>query len=109
MIFKKLKQRSPIIKSNKKKKKIWEELFQLKHHRKLSYDTLSLSSKTDISKEMEKNQGDYTCIYNRNNKKKNTNQKRILPSILKSKRKNNKLINNKIKKVSFKNEIELLD
>ena len=110
MIFKKLKQRSPIIKSNFKEPKIWEELFQLKHHRKLSYDTASLSSKTDFSKEMEKNQGDYTCIYNRNNKKKNTNQKRILPSILKSKRKNNKFINNKIKKkVSFKNEIELLD
>ena len=70
MIFKKLKQRSPIIKSNFKEPKIWEELFQLKHHRKLSYDTLSLSSKTDISKEMEKNQGDYTYIYNRNNKKK---------------------------------------
>ena len=109
MIFKKLKQRSPIIKSNFKEPKIWEELFQLKHHRKLSYDTLSLSSKTDISKEMEKNQGDYTYIYNRNNKKKNIHQKTILPSILKSKRKNSKLINDKIKKVSFKDEIELLD
>ena len=108
MIFKRLKQRSPIIKSNFKEPKIWEELFILKNHRKLSFDTSSLSSKTDISKEMEKNQNEYRPIYNRGN---NNNKKKIvLQSILKSKKNNNNKINkSKIKKVSFRNEVEFLD
>ena len=109
MIFKKLKQRSPIIKSNFKEPKIWEELFVLKQHRKLSFDTTSsLSSKTDISKEMERNQGDYTSIYNRANNNNNKKKKKVLQSILRTKRKNNN-VKNRIKKVSFKKEIEFLD
>ena len=109
MIFKKLKQRSPIIKSNFKEPKIWEELFVLKQHRKLSFDTTSsLSSKTDISKEMERNQGDYTSIYNRANNNNNIKKKKVLQSILKTKRRNNN-IKNRIKKVSFRKEVEFLD
>ena len=110
MIFKKLKQRSPIIKSNFKEPKIWEELFVLKQHRKLSFDTTSsLSSKTDISKEMERNQGDFTSIYNRtNNNNNNIKKKKVLQSILKTKRNNNN-VKNRIKKVSFRKEVEFLE
>ena len=108
MIFKRLKQRSPIIKSNFKEPKVWEELFVLKQHRKLSFDTSSLSSKTDISKEMEKNQSEYISFYNRANNI-NKNKKTVLHSILKHRKKKNKNEKNKIKKVSFRNDVEFLD
>ena len=97
MIFKKLKQRSPIIKSNFKEPKIWEELFVLKQHRKLSFDTSSLSSKTDISKEMEKNQSEYISFYNRA-KNINKNKKTVLHSILKHRKKKIKMKKIKLRK-----------
>ena len=102
MIFKKLKQRSPLIKSNFKEPKFWEELFILKNNK--NYDNFSISSKTDISKEIEKNFGEYTSCINRIKRKK-------IKSILKN-NKNNKNIYVKkemCKKVSFREEVELLD
>ena len=102
MIFKKLKQRSPLIKSNFKEPKFWEELFILKNNK--NYDNFSISSKTDISKEVEKNFGEYTSCIHRIKRKK-------IKSILKN-NKNNKNIYVKkemCKKVSFREEVELLD
>ena len=98
MIFKRLKQKTLFIKSNYKEPKLWEELFVLKKNKNINYDELSINSKTDISNEMQKNQND--SIYSVN--------KFCIISILKNKK--NKCEKVKIcKKVSFKENVELID
>ena len=98
MLFKKLKQRTLFIKSNYKESKMWEELFVLKNYNNINYDELSINSKTDISKELEKNQNHTNCCVNKIH---------IIPILKNKKTKHEKL---KIcKKVSFKENIELID
>ena len=92
----------------KEEEKHWEELFMLKSRKRLmSFDASSISSKTDISKELDKNLGETFCnqVITSNN---NDNDKKPLQSILK--RKNNK--NEKIsfgKRVSFNKKIEFCE
>ena len=93
----------------KKEKKQWEELFVMKSRRKrsMSYDASSISSKTDISKELDKNMGE---TYNNQVVQIKTfeNVKKPLQSILK--RKSQCFDNLKFqKKVSFEPKIELCE
>ena len=98
MIFKRLKQRTLFIKSNYKEPKLWEELFILKNYNDINYDEVSINSKTDISKEIEKNQNDNNCCV----------KKIRIVSILKKKKNKREKINI-CKKVSFKENVEILD
>jgi hypothetical protein len=98
MIFKRLKQKTLFIKSNYKEPKLWEELFVLKKNKNINYDELSINSKTDISNEMQKNQND--SIYSVN--------KFCIISILKNKKNKCEKVKT-CKKVSFKENVELID
>ena len=98
MIFKRLKQKTLFIKSNYKEPKLWEELFVLKKNKNINYDELSINSKTDISNEMQKNQNDSIYCVN----------KFCIISILKNKKNKCEKVKT-CKKVSFKENVELID
>ena len=102
MIYRKIKERP--IQQKFEEKKQWEELFILKKDKRtLSFDASSISSKTDISKELNKNLGD---VYNNQNNNNNNNNINIpIRPILKNKYLNhNHHITYKI--FSFKSKIE---
>ncbi len=105
MIYRKIKERP--IQQKYEEKKQWEELFILKKDkRNLSYDASSISSKTDISKELNKNLGD---IYNNNNNNTNINDIKNINMPIRPILKNKSLKNccsNKKKKVTFQNKID---
>ena len=98
---------------NKKKienEKHWEELFELKSRRRLmSYDASSISSKTDISKELDKNLGENFSnqINVNNNNEENNKKNKPLQSILR--RRNFKKDNLSLKRVSFDKKIEFCE
>ena len=104
MIYRKNKEKSFVKNKFFNDDKQWEKLFILKtRKRSFSFDASSISSKTDISKELNKNLDNQNNInYNNNNNKKENKQ---IHSILK----NNHLMKNKkvcLKKVTFSNKIE---
>ncbi len=104
MIYRKNKEKNFVKNQFFNDDKQWEKLFILKtRKRSFSFDASSISSKTDISKELNKNLENQNNInYNNNSNKKENKQ---IHSILK----NNRLIKNKkvcLKKVSFSNKIE---
>ena len=105
MIYRKIKERP--IQQKYEEKKQWEELFILKKDkRNLSYDASSISSKTDISKELNKNLGD---IYNHNNNNTNINDINNINMPIRPILKNKSLKNccsNKKKKVTFQSKID---
>ena len=97
MIYRKNKDKSFIQKNNDDK--TWEKLFILKNRkRSFSFDASSISSKTDISKELNKN-------YQQNNYS-NFKEKNQIHSILKHNNSVNKKFQIPKKKVSFKSKIE---
>jgi hypothetical protein len=102
MIYRKIKERP--IQQKFEEKKQWEELFILKKDKRtLSFDASSISSKTDISKELNKNLGD---VYNNQNNNNNNNNINIpIRPILKNKSFKN-CCSNKKKKVSFQSKID---
>ena len=104
MIYRKNKEKNFVKNQFFNDDKQWEKLFILKtRKRNFSFDASSISSKTDISKELNKNLDNQNNInYNNNNNKKENKQ---IHSILK----NNHLMKNKkvcLKKVTFSNKIE---
>ena len=110
MIYRKIKERP--IQQKFEEKKQWEELFVLKKDkRNLSFDASSISSKTDISKELNKNLGDVYNYQNNNNNINNNKNNNIsnnnmpLRPILKNKSLKN-CCSNKKKKVSFQSKID---
>ena len=112
MFYRKNNKEKLFMKKSKKinyEKKQWEDLFIIKTKRKrsISFDASSISSKTDISKELDKNMGE---IYNNQVFQSNnfTKEKKPLQSILKRKSSKNDNLKFK-KKVCFDNKIEYCD
>ena len=104
MIYRKMKGRP--IQQKFEEEKQWEELFMLKKHKRtFSYDASSISSKTDISKELNKNLGENYFQQNSVNNNNSNDKNKPIRSILKHKSvKHNHPITEK--KVSFQSKIE---
>ena len=104
MIYRKIKGRP--IQQKFEEEKQWEELFMLKKHKRtFSYDASSISSKTDISKELNKNLGENYFQQNSVNNNNSNDKNKPIRSILKHKSvKHNHPITEK--KVSFQSKIE---
>ena len=104
MIYRKIKGRP--IQQKFEEEKQWEELFMLKKHKRtFSYDASSISSKTDISKELNKNLGENYFQQNSMNNNNSNDKNKPIRSILKHKSvKHSHPITEK--KVSFQSKIE---
>ncbi len=112
MFYRKNNKEKLLMKIDKKinyEKKQWEDLFIIKAKRKrsMSFDASSISSKTDISKELDKNMGEIynNQVFQSNNYQK---EKKPLQSILKRKTSKNDNLKFK-KKVCFDNKIEFCE
>ena len=112
MFYRKNNKEKLFTKIDKKKdneKKQWEDLFIIKTKRKrsISFDASSISSKTDISKELDRNMGEIynNQVFQSNNFQK---EKKPLQSILKRKSSKNDNLKFK-KKVCFENKIEFCE
>ena len=112
MFYRKRKDKKFLISKKKKveNEKHWEELFVLKSRKRLmSYDASSISSKTDISKELDKNLGEnFSNQININNKNEDNNkQNKTIQSILR--KRNFKKNNLPLKRVSFDKKVEICE